>query len=335
MKKTLLVGFLLYCGYVRAQQYTFECLEGTYQSLTEATSVSNGLDWTDSMDIYVPMGFDFTMGNYTFSTLYIFNGYFFDGDNFVLINGYNAIFFPLGTRLADRAFTNLPNDDYSGFSPIVYRVDGNPGSRIFKLEYQNVGFTDELIHPSAPQGSYAYFQVWLYEGTNILEFHYGPSVIINPQVVFWTFNNGPFISVIPELELIKETVIDGIGLVGDADCPTVIPIEGLFQNFINTIPPVNKIYRFIPTTLATPGVTRNRSLVMYPNPVQDELKFNHPDNLQVHSITIRTLLGQPVLEFDNPNPTLSVQGLASGTYLVEFYTSLGKQVERLLKKVSN
>ena len=65
-----------------------------------------------------------------------------------------------------------------------YETVGMAPNRIFKLEFNNVGFDYEMsLTGSAP--SKAHFQIWLYEGGTI-EYHYGPNTITDLDAIdYW------------------------------------------------------------------------------------------------------------------------------------------------------
>src|SRR5690606_16680480 len=74
----------------------------------------------------------------------------------------HVIISALGTNM--HGITNMQEGTVSSF------LDGSFGDRIFKLEYDNAGFSIEHI----PRKSYINFQIWLYERDGAIEMRYGP-----------------------------------------------------------------------------------------------------------------------------------------------------------------
>jgi hypothetical protein len=68
-------------------------------------------------------------------------------------------------------------------SPISYKMEGNAGSRILKIEWKNAGFVGE-IGELGTLNDYVNFQVWLFEGSNDVEMHYGPNMVLNPAISY-------------------------------------------------------------------------------------------------------------------------------------------------------
>lgn len=64
--------------------------------------------------------------------------------------------------------------DYTdrGDSWVGYEVTGNTGGRIAKVEFKNVGYFSDTL-----QSDFANFQIWLYEGSNRIEYHAGSSKV--------------------------------------------------------------------------------------------------------------------------------------------------------------
>ena len=159
--------------------YSFSLINGTYADLDSATSVNNNQLWDDPSYI-VPIGFNFQFYDKMITDVYF--GIGLGGlltDTFDLNFGANYVMPAFETDLIDRG-------DIIGISksPISYKVDGTVGTRIFKLEFKNAGFYDEEDSLSTLNDSVS-FQFWLYEGTNDIEFHYGPSALTYPLINYF------------------------------------------------------------------------------------------------------------------------------------------------------
>ncbi len=65
-----------------------------------------------------------------------------------------------------------------------YETSGTAPNRIFKLEFNNVGFDYEMAMTGLAL-SKAHFQIWLYEGGSI-EYHYGPNTVSDLDAIdYW------------------------------------------------------------------------------------------------------------------------------------------------------
>ncbi|MDO5655921.1 MAG: hypothetical protein Q4G27_07255 [Flavobacteriaceae bacterium] len=109
--------------------------------------------------------------------------------------------FSFGAHVSDRALNaDLGNlGQGGGLSPISYVLEGEIGTRIFKMQYSNIGFRED-IEANNISTDFANFQLWLYESTNIIEVHFGESLITDNSLDFQG-NPGPFVALIPEFQI--------------------------------------------------------------------------------------------------------------------------------------
>lgn len=147
--------------------YQVSTFNETYVPLTNATNLTSNRFWSDTTDLTVPVGFNFQMGGGSI------NKFIFSQSNLLLpaLTGTQSGFAFMGTGLQDRNFASgMPA------SPVQYTVSGNNGSRIFKLELKNAGFTTEKEMYGTSQDS-VNVQVWIYESNSSIEFRFGPSLV--------------------------------------------------------------------------------------------------------------------------------------------------------------
>jgi len=248
MKKTTLILLLLLSLSIQAQNYTFSNLTGTYSNLTGTTSISNGEIWDDpEYDLVLP--FQFVINGVSNSNFKVYDS------TIVLQTGgpiYQVIA-PLGNDLIDRG-----DGGTTSLSPISYKIDGAVGSRIAKIEFQNCGsFDDDTL------AMFVNFQIWLYEGSNIIELRYGPSSVTD-DFIFYGTDTGAIIGFAGSD--IDDNLSNTHLLTGLASNPT-LSTDNSFVNVTGT-PAPNTIYRFTPTSLNNSEI--NSSLVtLYPNPFND------------------------------------------------------------------
>jgi uncharacterized delta-60 repeat protein len=73
----------------------------------------------------------------------------------------------------------------------------------------------------------------------------------------------------------------------------------------------------------------NDKIVLYPNPTKTSIRIN--TNTAIAKIIIHTLSGQIVKEITNPNHTINVDFLSSGTYIIKVITEQGSLVSKFIK----
>jgi uncharacterized delta-60 repeat protein len=83
--------------------------------------------------------------------------------------------------------------------------------------------------------------------------------------------------------------------------------------------------------LATPSFDKN-AVVIYPNPVCNELQIQTPNNTTITKATILAINGQVVLEQSQNTNTINVEKLAQGVYILEAYSGQEKQVSKFVKE---
>lgn len=304
--------------------YSFNATNEPYNVLVGSTSLNNGQVWDDP-GYAIPIGFDFQISTQVFSTIY-FPDFGLGG---MLSNVYDeddkdafALIIPIAQDLIDLG-------DMSGVSQsnLSYITEGMAGSRILKVEWNNVGFWDDVTG-----NDYMNFQVWLYESSNIIEYRYGSSQINDPQGSF-EGETGPIVALFPLIKFnpdeIKE---DAYLLTGNPANPTVIVVEAgdepqgsiALQGMI----PNGTVYRFTPPALSTESFG-NTDFAIYPNPATDHFYIQTTaDNYQVN---LYNTIGQKVKHLADSDGTIDILDLPKGIYLVEIETSSGKVTKKIVK----
>ena len=278
MKKNL-VAFLLTLASagVFAQlpvgtHYLFTNYSGTFTPIEEGNSLDGGQIWDDPTWT-VPLGFTFYTANDTITTLYV-------GELGTTVYGIqddslSDIFLPYFDDIA-----NADNDTL--VSPVSYVVEGPPGFQICKIEWLNVGFYEDW----AANGTYTNttsFQLWLYENSNIFEYHYGPSNISDPSTVHMF--GAPAAAFLENLN--QNTGFDWEGfysVTGNTDAPTittltnaeVLAAQGIpSYALLNGEPAEGTVYRFTPTFI---NVEENSlaTFDVFPNPTSGLLNVFNP-----------------------------------------------------------
>jgi len=122
------------------------------------------------------IGFDFQLGPNVINTIFISDDN--SGGVISTIDDIDAApfgaFVPVFQDIIDRGFNTG-----TSLSPLSFRLDGQVGSQILKIEWNNVGFFEE-----ATLQDFMNFQLWLYEEGNIIEYRYGSNEINDPDSSF-------------------------------------------------------------------------------------------------------------------------------------------------------
>ncbi len=278
MKRNILAFILtLASAGVFAQQaagphYLFSTYTSTFETIQEATSLDGGQIWDDPTWT-VPLGFTFYTANDTITTLYV-------GELGTTVYGIqddslSDIFLPYFDDIA-----NADNDTL--VSPVSYVVEGPPGFQICKIEWLNVGFYEDW----AANGTYTNttsFQLWLYENSNIFEYHYGPSNISDPTLVHMF--GAPAVAFVENLNQSTGFDWDGFySVTGNTDAPTittlsnaeVLAAQGIpSYALLNGEPAEGTVYRFAPTFVNLEENSLS-TFDVYPNPTSGLLNVFNP-----------------------------------------------------------
>lgn len=302
MKKLLLTFLGMSCmASVMAQDnYSLTTRTENYTEITNGTVVQNG-DWDDFQESMV-MPFAFKFFGVDIDSLFILDdGVFFtqDGDDYLSPNGLD------------------PESRGTDMSPVSYRVDGTGNNRILKIQWPNVSFFE--IKDNYPN-DFANYQVWLYEGSNVIEFHYGSSFF--SQDAFEMMDMYPFlVAIAPD---------KGIIVGGD---PTNPDISRDLNNEItlDAHPSVNSIFVFTPDWATGVAALEKNGIKVYPVPVNDALNIDSETELV--SVRVYNAAGQLVNETkaQENHVRLSSKTWDSGVYIVEIETLAGVEVRKVVK----
>ena len=156
-------------------------------------------------------------------------------DGAILLHGV----MPTNYDLADRAI--------NGGEPSLIRWEttGDPGSRVFAIEWANAGLYDEVFGAEGASLSYVNLQVRLFEADNVIEFHYGPSDIASEITDFEPQISGLLL----EVDVFSEYYDGSIyAIEGNPTDPTLTPLDGLdawyYGPALTSYPTDGTVYRF-------------------------------------------------------------------------------------------
>lgn len=322
IRNLLFVVFLVSILSMNAQSiYNFESENIPYIDLTGCTSLNNGEIWDDP-EFTIPIGFNFKVRDFNFSTIYIVE---WSGggelSNKINETGILPIISPIGQDIIDFGF-----DIGTSKSNISYKTEGISGSQILKIEWNNVGFYDDTTN-----SDFMNLQLWLYEGSNIIEYRYGINEINNPLESFEGLT-GPLVSLITALNTNSGELIDNAFLLegnpSSPDLVTITPGEFYDGTFLDGAIPAGTVYRLIPQILSTESFAKIEFQI-YPNPATDNLYIKTISEISNYSIF--NSLGQKTVSAINNNK-IDVSNLSSGVYIIKVETSQGSSTQKFVKK---
>ncbi len=318
---------------IHAQTYEFNVSNGSYTELTESISLNNGMTW-DDLHYTIPIGFDFQYFDTTVNQIFLDERFL----NAILIFNKTEItplLSPYGASIIDRGYDFNVGVSSGSLSNVSYKLEGTIGNRIFKIEWKNVGFYFD-ISDNGTSTDFTNFQLWLYEGSNNIEMHYGPNLITQPELVFED-SPGTMITLFPSYNVVSGTLVrNGYMLGGDPSSPQFQLItDAFFLTELSGIIPNGTIYRFSYTTtgIADSG-DKFDGIAVYPNPALDyvNILFNKESRI-IEDLRILDLYGRIVKSIDVPDIFIDLSDLSTGIYTIQFITKSGVTINRKLVKV--
>lgn len=325
MKKLLFFLTLLIFNLFFSQNYNFSKTTSTYSNLIGATSVTNGQIW-DEFDADVNLGFVFNFNNtnaFNFLRFSVTHGSHVVFNTFT-DNNFIYVFSPAITAFVDRGYaSSIPSSDIS------YKTEGVVGSRIFKLEWKNVGFFQEIFVDGI-SSDFMNCQLWLYEGSNIIEYHYGPSSISNPSQSF-NGNVGIGVGVFTKYNISTEALVENSYILsGDPSSPTLNYSTQI--NYIAGVPNNGTVYRFTPKNLAVNDVHNIKNFEIFPTVTKDYINIKTASNEKIVFLQIFDNQGRLIKIYNNASNKINVQNLNSGVYNIVIKTSKSLETYKFIKE---
>lgn len=310
MKKILLALIALSSISVNAQNiYYFDVDNEPYQPLNgQGVSLNENNIW-DEPQYAIPLGLEFFFFDLKIDTL--FTG---DGIGAFLHNkptaeftnsSSNRFIVPYETDLQDRGALDNENSE----SPIVFRWEGFPGQRIFKIEWANAGFFDERAELGT-MNDFVNVQTWIYEETGVIEFRYGASQITDAEVNFYGLSG-------PTIGIMSAVLSLPIVLTGDPENPNLtndlsVPVG------LDTTPPNGMVYRFTPDLSTVNPISSNSrieanfSILQNKGTQQLSIFSETPQMLKLFSLSGQFLGEKEVLN----SLTWDISNLPNGMYFL-------------------
>lgn len=321
MKKhyIILVKILFLSIFAKAQTYyDFQQLTGNYTELQNATVYASFNDDWCSLDKSLPIGFSFS----AFSN---------SADSLFLEQYSCGTFFALRDSGVDYYEDNFLK--YSVFS-LLYQVSSNPSLVSSSISYGTYGvYPNRILKVQIKDGADDYYissgsninvQLWLYEASNIIEFHMGNNVFIEQdttqRVMFISEYDGDTSYTYPHF------------VTGDLNSAAVKrfdyveawveePIYDSVLYFNNPTSTSGLIYRFSPHNSTSIKESNSSKLEIYPNPSFDKINLSGFDNNGDKYFKIITIQGKIVMEvkLDTSSNSIDLSHLNKSTYLLNIY----------------
>jgi len=251
--------------------------------------------------------------------------------------------------------------DYAGApsrGQILYETTGTAGSRIFKIEFKDVSSYENLTGNDTFN-----FQIWLYEGTNVIEIRTGysnvpPSFFADGFMDLMTSEDittltcGLFSSAEDIILTYDDAAIAYAHLItnsGSTYTDTIIHVSefeidetdptswGIFDVILlDEYPAEGTVLRYTPISESTGLQSLSaQQFSVYPNPAQNTLKINMNNlMLQDAQYTIYDIYGRSLLTaaVTAPQQEIDVTQLPAGQYILQVKTSSHQGALKFIKE---
>jgi hypothetical protein len=306
--------------------YTFSYSTQPYANLSDTTLILGSNGWDDTLLAFsLPIDFKYQGVSVTQWYMDTYGGLYPNG-----MDTMRETPFILGV--------NADYEDKLG-ATISYNVSGATGSRIAKLEYRNVGFYDGNATENAN------FQIWLYEGSNKIEYHVGPNQV-NTATLDYFDQGGPLVVGLQyDANLVDSSLYHTVQPKDGTPTDTVMQIdpgestdEELTALLYGAAYPVNgSVFTFTPPTDQPNAIADVPSQIagLHPNPVTDKITVQLKEQpkagatLSIVTITGKKVLTQPV---EAMQTQVNMATLTKGIYILTYTAGDRRESFRVIKK---
>jgi len=260
---TLLALFFL-INQASAQTYFFSVESAEYEPIQGGQALVD--DVWDDPDLFVPIGFSFEFFNRTIQELTLRSNFNIITLSENSISNTYSLLLLFGADLVDRGF-----GDSIHLSPITRKLEGNVGSRIMTVEWENAGFFGEFSS-NGTTDDFVNFQMKLYEASGDIVYHFGPNSVTMPALAY-SGQTGPTIGIAEDYDGDFDIVNGEIILLSED--PSDPDVNTEYMNyFLNATILENTVYRFSREPVGTndPKVVRGENY-FYPNPTSGSLSL--------------------------------------------------------------
>jgi hypothetical protein len=295
-----------------------------YTPISGGTNLTSALVW-DEENFKFPLPWTAKIGTNSVSNFSIMTSFVAAPATDTI--GVATAFVPFGADLTDPAMSPVP------VSPIRYQIAGTAPNRIFKLEFFNAGFYEELANYSTLDDS-VNFQVWLYETSDIVEFRFGSSYINHASDYF--DGVAPYIGYVKNMDLASGSLEKLYLLKGASAAPGIDSFTAIAASMssVSSYPANGTVYRFIPKSVASSigevDVTGN--FKVYPYIVTDRISIEADKDARLQLMNVSGQLIGDEIGLTKGVHSIDAANLSSGNYLLRLITSEGNAVYRFQKQ---
>lgn len=259
-----MLAFFLWVGHASAQTYFFSVESAEYEPIQGGQALVD--DVWDDPDITIPIGFSFELFSRSIQELSLRSNFNIITLSENTINNTFSLLLLFGSDLVDRGLA-----DSIHLSPITRKLEGNVGSRVLTVEWENAGFFGELLS-NGTTNDYVNFQMKLYEASGDIVYHFGPNSVTMPQLAY-SGQNGTVIGIAEDYDADFDIVNGEIILLSGEPTDPDVNTDYMNYNLSATIPE-NTVYRFSrePVRTIDPQVVRVENY-FYPNPTTGNLSL--------------------------------------------------------------
>lgn len=320
--KTVLFTLLTIIGFssLYSQSYNFSTRTKTYTELTNPTSLNNGSTW-DSPNYSVPIGFDFQF----YDTIVNEIAFYPDGFGGELAiqrgtsNVYNIITV-IGEGVVDKGLKTGVSE-----SDISYELTGISGSQILKIQWKNAGSAYDVAINSTPT-DFINMQLWLYEGSNNIEVHYGPNSFIQTPSSY-------YLSALYKNCENNYSVEKGVILTGSGDNPDPFYGDIIYKAFgCDDMPSDGRVYSYSLSLVDIETEVNNESFTTTPNPTSGPLFLNYNTTLNNVTVKVIDVLSKELDVFDIETKKVDLSNYKSGIYTVVLESDKGVLTRKIIKE---
>jgi len=337
MKRQLrLAVALLWLGMSSLQaqfNYTFSVQNQTYAALTGTTTLNGTTVWDDE-DFSQTLGFSFDINGIPVSSAYLTSSL---GYGMLSTSNSASIFSTFlytNADLWDRA--NVTGGSTPS-SPMSFVMTGTTPNRVMKIEINNAGFYQETDFST--NNDYINMQIWLYETSHVIEFHYGASAIHHDTTYFPEVSGKPFFGFFKNYNVSNGNVTMAYFLKGVASAPVIDSVSVLtsISDGLSTWPSNGTVYRFTPKPSTPTGIASLMALeavAVYPTLAHNELIVDNNEK-ETLNYTILALNGAAVDKngiLSNGTNTVDISMLASGVYVIDLHSATGAKRVKFVKQ---
>ena len=329
IKTTITLQFLLLyvSTFLIGQSYSFEVRNSEYQELENSISLNEDMVWDDD-EFLIPIDIDFLFFDKPLNQLYTDGTVFFSE----IDEEKSQVLIPFLADLVDRGIVDIASSSLQSLSNISYKIEDINGVKILKIEINNAGFYSDI--DDGISSDFVNYQLWLYEGSNNIEIHFGPSSIRDLDIAF--DEAGLRVIFSEEFDSNVEVFAATMLLSGSSLSPNLHLFDSyIFQDednfFLDGIPPNGTIYSFSPLTTNTYNIVSS-SIKVFPNPTSNTVGVDLFDNQILEHIYLINQNGI-VVKKNTLSNSMNLIDMTSGIYTLEVQLKSGVKIYKRVVKI--